>query len=168
MRFFSGFGFKNEQKLFDEFLVKNDFTVAGFSYGAIKAFEKVYNSSSRIDLLQLFSPAFFQDRDDRFKKMQITSFKKNNDKYMDNFYKNVTYPSTKLLEIYKKSPDIEDLKKLLYYCWDDKKLELLLKRGVKIEVYLGENDKIINTKQTLDFFKNFTTVYFLNKKGHIL
>ncbi len=168
MRFFSGFGFQNEQELFDNFLVKNDFTVAGFSYGAIKAFEESYNCFGRVDLLQLFSPAFFQDRDDRFKKLQITAFKKNSGKYMDNFYKNAIYPSTKLLQKYKKNPNIKDLEELLYYDWDDVKLEALLRRGVNIEVYLGKYDKITDTKKVLEFFRNFATIYFLNKGGHIL
>ena len=36
--YFSGFCFFEESKLFDEYLIKNDFTLNGFSYGAIKAF----------------------------------------------------------------------------------------------------------------------------------
>ncbi len=168
MRFFSGFGFRNEEDFFDEFLVNNDFSIAGFSYGAIKAFEAAYNSSFRVDLLQLFSPAFFQDKSSAFKKLQIMSFKKNNDKYMDNFYNNAIYPSTKLIKNYKKSSNIEDLKELLYYVWDKTKLRVLVKKGIKIEVYLGEYDKITDTKRVLEFFRDFATIYFLNKKGHTL
>ncbi len=168
MRFFSGFGFQNEEDFFDEFLVNNDFSIAGFSYGAIKAFETAYNSSFRVDLLQLFSPAFFQDKNSAFKKLQIMSFKKNNNKYMDNFYNNAIYPSTKLIKKYKKSSNIEDLKELLYYVWDKTKLKVLVKKGIKIEVYLGEYDKITDTKRVLEFFRDFATIYFLNKKGHTL
>ena len=69
--FFSGFCLENEEELFSEYATPNDFTISGFSYGAIKAFEEVLNSNERVDKLQLFSPAFFQTQDKkyvRFKK----------------------------------------------------------------------------------------------------
>jgi len=54
--FFSGFMFKNEKKCFKEFLKDSQFTVSGFSLGAILAFEYVLaNPNKRIDILQLFS-----------------------------------------------------------------------------------------------------------------
>ena len=66
-KYFSGFCFENESEIFDEYLEINDFTVSGFSYGAIKAFEEVLASNKRVDKLQLFSPAFFQSFDKKFK-----------------------------------------------------------------------------------------------------
>jgi len=87
---------------------------------------------------------------------------------MDNFYNNAIYPSTKLIKKYKKSSSIKDLKELLYYVWDKTKLKALVKKGIKIEVYLGEYDKITDTKHVLEFFRDFATIYFLNKKGHTL
>lgn len=60
MRYFSGFCFQNEEALFEPYLIKSDFTVAGFSYGAIKAMEYAFTCKTRIDTLQLFSPAFFK------------------------------------------------------------------------------------------------------------
>ena len=77
--FFSGFCFEDECELFDDYLIQNDFTVAGFSYGAIKAFKYVLNSSFRVDKLQLFSPAFFQNFDEKFKRTQLMYFKKDED-----------------------------------------------------------------------------------------
>ena len=73
--YFSGFCFFDEAELFDEYLIRNDFTVCGFSYGAIKAFEEVLSSQNRVDRLQLFSPAFFQNFDDKFKRTQLMYFK---------------------------------------------------------------------------------------------
>ncbi len=37
MIFYSGFSLTNDVHFFDKFLEKSDYTVAGFSYGAIKA-----------------------------------------------------------------------------------------------------------------------------------
>ena len=41
MIFKSGFSLKNEQTLFDEYINSSDYSVCGFSYGAIKAFKYV-------------------------------------------------------------------------------------------------------------------------------
>jgi len=71
MKFFSGFCFQNEKDIFKDYIEEGDFKVAGFSYGAIKAFEYVLNSKERIDKLQLFSPAFFQSKSEKFKKLQL-------------------------------------------------------------------------------------------------
>ena len=64
-KYFSGFCFADESELFSDYLENNEFTVCGFSYGAIKAFEEVLNSDLRVDKLQLFSPAFFQSYDEK-------------------------------------------------------------------------------------------------------
>ena len=95
--FFSGFCFKNESKLFDEYLERNDFTISGFSYGAIKAFEKAINCETRIDKLQLLSPAFFQNKDEKFKKMQLMFFKKDEEQYIKNFLENIKSPFYKII-----------------------------------------------------------------------
>jgi len=47
-------------------------------------------------------------------------------------------------------------------------LDILKQRGVKIEVYLGECDKITNSQANYDFFKKFATVYYIKNVGHIL
>lgn len=166
--YYSGFCLENESQLFDEYLEINDFTVSGFSYGAIKAFEDVLSSNQRIDKLQLFSPAFFQTQDKKYKRMQLMFFKKNADEYCKNFLENITYPNNIDVSKYFKIGSYEELDELLNYEWDNKKLERLIRKGTKIEVFLGEKDKIIDSKIANDFFKNYATVYYIKEKGHIL
>ncbi len=167
-KYFSGFCFENESKLFREYLVENDFTVSGFSYGAIKAFEEVLNSSARIDKLQLFSPAFFNDKDEKFKRMQLMFFKKDKKAYCKTFLENVLYLTDKDVDKYINLGTYEQLEELLYYKWSDEKTKKLLEKGTKIEVFLGEKDKIIDSKKAKEFFVNFATVYYIKNKGHIL
>ncbi|WP_418185565.1 pimelyl-ACP methyl ester esterase BioV [Aliarcobacter vitoriensis] len=166
--FFSGFCFENESELFKEYLVSNDFTVSGFSYGAIKAFEYVLNSKNRVDKLQLFSPAFFQTKDDKFKRMQLMFFKKDENSYINSFLGNVKSPIYKDIEKYFKKGSFEELETLLNYIWIEGDLEKLIKNGLKIEVFLGEKDLIIDSLVAKDFFKNYATVYYFKDKGHLL
>lgn len=166
--YYSGFCLEKEQELFSEYLIKNDFTVSGFSYGAIKAFEAVLQSSSRVDKLQLFSPAFFQTQDKKFKRMQLMFFKKDAQAYCDNFLKNIAYPEKKDTSKYFRLGTYEELEELLMYQWSEEKLQKLLDKGVQIEVYLGEKDKIIDSQKANEFFKDYATVYYIKEKGHIL
>lgn len=168
MRFFSGFCFQNEEALFEPYLIKSNFTVAGFSYGAIKAFEYTLTCKTRIDTLQLFSPAFFEDKDAKFKKLQTLSFAKNSDTYTQNFMQNCAYPSTFNLAPFFQKGSIEELSELLHYIWNKAHLQALKERGITIEVYVGEQDAIINALHAKDFFVDFATVYYLKKVGHIL
>ncbi len=62
MIYFSGFGMTGEQELFVDYLDDREFVVAGFSYGAIEAFEYCLSATTRINKLQLLSPAFFQKK----------------------------------------------------------------------------------------------------------
>ena len=166
--YFSGFCFLNESELFGEYRIENDFTISGFSYGAIKAFEEALNTSKRVDKLQLFSPAFFQNYDDKFKRTQLMYFKKDPNAYCENFLKNVKSPSSKDISKYFNLGNYEELKELLYYEWNEEKLQRLLEKGTKIEVYLGANDKIVQTKDIKEFFVNFASVYYIKEKGHLL
>jgi hypothetical protein len=168
--YFSGFCLENESELFSEYIVKNDYTISGFSYGAIKALEFALVSSNmdiRIDLLQLFSPSFFNDKDDKYKRMQLMYYKKNSQVYCDKFLNNSGF-SKKQSEKYFSKGNYEDLKELLNYKWEHDKLQILIENGIKIEVYLGENDKIIDSKKALEFFVNFTELYYIKNKEHIL
>lgn len=167
-RYFSGFCFKNESEIFDEYLEVNDFTVSGFSYGAIKAFEEVLNSNKRVDKLQLFSPAFFQSFDKKFKRTQAMYFKKDANSYCENFLQNVLYPSNLDISKYFKLGTIEELEELLHYQWNEEKLQQLVDRGTKIEVFIGGVDKIIDSEKVKNFFVNFATVYYIKEKGHLL
>ena len=168
MKFFSGFCLANEQELFTPYLNQSDFTVAGFSYGAIKAFEYAFTCNERVDTLQLFSPAFFGDKDAKFKKLQTLSFSKNSDLYTQNFMQSCVYPSTFDIQHFFKQGSLEELSELLNYTWDEERLQALKERGVNIEVYVGESDTIINSLHVKDFFVPFASVYYLKRVGHIL
>ena len=167
-KYFSGFCFENESELFEDYLIKNDFTVSGFSYGAIKAFEEVLNSEERVDRLQLLSPAFFQNFDEKFKRTQLMYFKKDSDSYIEIFSKNVIFPKNIDISKYFKIGTVEELEELLFYQWSEEKLQKVVDRGTKIEVYLGSEDKIIDALKTKEFFQKFATVYYIKDKGHLL
>jgi hypothetical protein len=167
-KYFSGFCFFEESELFQDYIIQNDFTVSGFSFGAIKAFEEVLTSNNRVDKLQLFSPAFFQTQNEKFKRTQIMYFKKDANAYCQTFLSNVLSPLDLDISKYFKLGSIEELQELLYYEWREEKLQNLIDKGVKIEVYLGGNDKIIDALKAQEFFKKFATVYYIKEKGHLL
>lgn len=169
MRYYSGFCLQNEQELFDKHIIKSDFCISGFSYGAIKAVEYALNSDERIDKLQLFSPAFFNDKDDKYKRMQLMFFTKDKTSYINNFLQNVKYPFYIDLDPYLKIGTNIELKELLYYQWDKQKIEKLITKGIQIEVYLGKEDKIINSSLARDFFKSCKCeVYYIKNSGHLI
>ena len=168
MKYFSGFCLENEAGLFESLLIQNDFSVAGFSYGAIKALEYALSCQKRIDTLQLISPAFFQDRESSFKKAQIRAFKQESVKYTQNFIQNITYNTNINLMPYLKYDTQDVLQELLYYVWEKEKLQILQKRGIQIEVYLGEKDNIINSLSVREFFGPFSTIYYFKNVGHLL
>ncbi|MBV5279575.1 MAG: pimelyl-ACP methyl ester esterase BioV [Campylobacteraceae bacterium] len=168
MRYFSGFCLKGEEELFSAYLNQSDFCVAGFSLGAIQAFEYALTCKERIDTLQLFSPAFFQDKDAKFKKLQTLSFAKNSDLYTQNFMQSITYPSKFEMQNYLQKGTLEELGMLLHYEWNKEKLQMLREKNITIEVYLGERDVIINALHVKDFFVPFSTVYYFKHVGHIL
>jgi hypothetical protein len=169
--YFSGFCLNNEKELFKNYLEENDFTVSGFSYGAIKALEYVLlqiKNNKRIDKLQLFSPAYFVNKDTKYKRMQIMFFKKDETQYINNFINNVIYPKDITLRKYLTNSTYEQLDELLNYKWQKEDLQFLISRNVKIEVYLGAKDKIIDSNIAKDFFKEFSEVYYIKSCGHIL
>ena len=168
MRYFNGFSLKNEEILFKDYLIDNDFTVAGFSYGAIKAFEEVYNSTIRVDRLILLSPAFFQNHKKSFIRTQLRYFKSNRDSYLKEFLKNIAYPSAIDLTQYLSNGTIDELEDLLLYRWSEERLLELIQRGVTLEVFIGGMDKIIDSEMVFNFFSKITTTYLLKDKGHIL
>jgi surfactin synthase thioesterase subunit len=169
--YFSGFCLKNDKELFQDYIEFGDFNIAGFSYGAIKAFEYALNevqNNKRVQKLQLFSPAFFQDQSKKYKRLQLMFYKKDEQTYINNFIQNIAKPSDINLEHYLISGTYEQLDTLLNYEWKKEDFELLLNKGVKIEIYLGSEDKIINSNNALEFFKEFAEVYFIKNVGHIL
>ena len=168
MRYFSGFCLSNEEELFNFWLEKSDFAVAGFSYGAIKAFEYALNSKERIDRLILLSPAFFNDKDEKFKRLQLLYFDKDKKSYINNFLKNITLGANVDIKNYFKEGSKEELKELLYYKWNRDKLKELKNKDITLEVVLGGQDKIINTKAAKDFFEDFGVIYYIKEANHLL
>lgn len=169
MIYFSGFSLANESNLFDQWLEKTDFCVAGFSFGGQKAIEYALCSPQRIDKIQLFSPAFFNDKDEKFKRMQLMFFQKDPVVYTKNFLENVAYPKEDLdLSSYVVDGSFDELKQLLTYHWDEQNLQTLIDKNIKIEIFLGGADKIIDSMAAREFFGKFGEVYFIKKAGHSL
>jgi pimeloyl-ACP methyl ester carboxylesterase len=168
MKYFNGFSLQNEKELFAPYLVDSDYCVAGFSYGAQQAFEYVYNTKERIDSLILLSPAFFQTQKPSFIRTQLRYFEAGKEEYVKQFLANVTHPSSLDLSNYLKVGTKEELEALLSYTWDNKKIQEVLDRGTTIEVFFGQDDKIIDAQQAFDFFAPLTTTYFIKRVGHVL
>jgi hypothetical protein len=170
MKFYSGFSLKNESHFFKDFIKESQYNVSGFSYGAIKAFSYVkeqLDASKRVDTLQLFSPAFFQTKGDRFKKLQLLAHDKNQKEYVREFLNACFYPySTKVVEC--KETTSNELDELLNYQWQMQELKDISKKGVKIEVYLGGEDKIIDVKGAREFFLKVATLTYIKDGNHFL
>ena len=168
MRYFNGFSLCNEEKFFKEQLIKSEYSVAGFSYGAQKAFEYVYNTTERVDRLVLISPAFFQNHKKSFIKTQLRYFKADKEAYRKEFLKNVAYPSSIDLSSYVCDGSYEELESLLGYVWEKEKVLELLARGVTIEVFMGDKDKIVDIDKSYNFFADLVPVYLFKGRGHLL
>lgn len=168
MKYFHGFSLQNEEEIFVSYLINSNYCVAGFSYGAQQAFEYVYHTKERIDRLILLSPAFFQTQKPSFTRTQLRYFDAGKEAYIKQFLANVTYPSKVDLSSYLEVGTKEALEALLTYEWDQMKIQEVLDRGITIEVFLGESDKIINTKEALTFFSASCTTYSMKDMGHIL
>lgn len=167
MRFFSGFALRNEEHFFEGLLNRSDYTVAGFSYGAIKAARYAALSNDRIDTLQLFSPAFFQTKKESFRRLQMGGYLKAPDEYLRLFLENCFAPcSVETTEFGDHSA--EELHELLYYVWESELTEMLRGKGVRIEVYLGLEDRIIDVDGAREFFIPYATVTSMQKRNHFL
>jgi hypothetical protein len=167
MKFFSGFTLRNESHLFRDWLRPGDYTAAGFSYGAIKAAAYALDTSERIDTLQLFSPAFFQNRPDRFKRLQTLAFSKDPEGYRTQFLANCFKP-LEVQPVERTEGSVEELEELLYYVWEPETLRAIAERGTRIEVYLGEADGIIDAAEAREFFTPFATVTLIKHANHFL
>ncbi len=170
MKFYSGFSLQNEECLFEPYLREGDYTISGFSYGAIKALNAVVQalkSKKRVDTLQLFSPAFFQTKDEKFMRLQLRSYKKSSLVYLQQFLK-ACFAPYKSKVVQTKETSIDELEELLMFVWDEETLEKLIKAGVKIEVYLGGRDAIIDVHNAREFFLKQTTVTYIKEANHFL
>lgn len=171
MQFFSGFSLKNEEYLFTPYIKRSDFSVCGFSYGAIKALEYVLEAlekKKRVDTLQLFSPAFFQTKDAKFKRLQLMAYRKNKAIYLENFIGSCFAPYERKIVEFNRDDTIDDLQKLLEYEWSLEDLQKIADAGVVIEVYLGFEDKIIDVEGAYSFFKQVANVTLIKEANHFL
>jgi hypothetical protein len=168
MKYFNGFLLKGEEVFFKKQLLENNYTVAGFSYGATKALEYVYNSTERIDRLILLSPAFFQNHKKSFVRTQLHYYKADEKAYTKQFLANVVYPSSIRLDECLSEGKAEELEELLTYVWNKEKILELVKRGVIIEVFIGAEDKIVNAETSFEFFSELVLCYFVKGVGHLL
>lgn len=168
MKYFNGFSLHEEEKFFNGILVDTDVCVTGFSYGAQKALEYALVSKERIDRLILISPAFFQTQKPSFIKVQLRYFEMDKKGYIDQFLQNVAYPGRVDLHPYLRPGTKEELKTLLTYEWDKRKIQSLLDRGITIEVFLGDKDKIIDANAVFAFFSTLVTTYLIKDVGHLL
>jgi len=170
MKFYSGFSLKNEEYFFKEFMNESEYTISGFSYGAIKAFEEVkkeLENGRRVDTLQLFSPAFFQSKSEKFKRLQTLSYGKNKDLYIKMFLKSCFSPH-ELKKVEQVATSLEELNELLEYTWSPSDLLLLQNKGVKIEVYLGSEDAVVDAPKAKEFFVLYSTVTYIKNANHFL
>jgi len=168
MKYFNGFSLKAEEEFFSNYLIDSDYAIAGFSHGSQRALEYAYNSQERIDRLTLISPAFFQNHKKSFVKTQLRYFKSDKKAYQKEFLKNVVYPSTISLDKHIVEGTYEELDDLLSYVWQEEKIKALIKKGIKIEVFMGDSDKIVDAEKSFEFFSKLVPVYLLKGKGHLL
>ena len=159
MKYFSGFCLCNEKELFKEYLEDDEFVVAGFSKGAQDALEYVLNTDKRIDKLQLLSPAFF-DYPQKIIQMNLKAFEKNKSAYIKNFLTKAGF----YYEKYICECSRDELYRLFTFNWE--KIKKI--KDIKIEIFLGEYDKILALKKAYDFFKSYGDVYFIKKANHFL
>ena len=170
MKFYSGFSFSGEEELFSSLIKESEYTVCGFSYGAIKAFgyvQECLKNTKRVDTLQLFSPAFFQTKSEKFKRLQTLSYSKSKEKYLSQFRESCFSPY-KVHKLNYTQTALEDLEELLQYKWNLNALRELESKGVIIEVYLGGEDAIIDVLAAQEFFLQVATVTYVKSANHCL
>lgn len=170
MKFFSGFSLQNESYLFEKYIHKSEFTVVGFSYGAIKALEYVKEQlacGNRVDTLQLLSPAFFQTKDEKFKRLQLMAYRKNEEVYLRQFINSCFYPhGAKIVQ--HSTTVLDELDELLHYEWDSDAIQEILDKGIVLEVYLGTQDAIIDAQGAREFFVDLASVTYIKNANHFL
>jgi hypothetical protein len=148
----------------------SDFCVTGFSFGAIKALEytkQQLQNAKRVHRLQLFTPAFFQTKSTKFKKLQLMGYKKNKNSYMDNFLSMCFEPYDKK-ELEQYDTCYEELDELLSYQWQKQDFSYLDSKSLHVEVYLGGEDKIIDTLGAKEFFLDVASVTYIKDANHFL
>jgi hypothetical protein len=170
MNFYSGFSLQDDKLFFNHLIDESEYNVSGFSYGAILAFKEVQKrlfEGKRVDRLQLFSPAFFQNKTTKFKKLQTLGYIKSKEIYLKSFIKQCFMPY-EIKSISLKDSTLQELEELLYYRWDREELLRFREKGIKVEVYLAEKDNIIDTEDARKFFLESSTVTYVKNANHFL
>ncbi len=150
MRYFNGFGCQNESELFSFWLDNSMFNVSGFSMGAIDAVEYCLHTNKRVDKLFLFSPAYFCNISDDVKKREISVFDCEPELWFRLFYS-----KAKIDKRYqdKQNATRQNLEKLLYYQWKKETIQKLIDKKIKIDIFFGSKDNIIDIASAIIFFK---------------
>jgi len=168
MRFHSGFSLRNDEHFFADFLKKSDYALAGFSYGAIKAVLYAANAADRIDTLQLLSPAFFQTKKESFRRLQMAGYLKDPIAYTEKFIESCFAPCpVGEVELASDASD-NQLRELLYFEWTDELMCRIKEKGIRIEVYLGLEDRVIDVAGAREFFLPYATVTSIKGTNHFL
>lgn len=167
MQFFSGYSLREEVAFFDPFLKHTSYNVAGFSYGAIRALQFTLEATTRIETLQLFSPAYFCHRSESFKRQQLRGYRVDPSGYLSRFIEHCFAPYM-AQEVVITNDGPEALETLLYFDWPPAALQAVRERGVAIEVYLGGRDAIVDAEAARAFFTAFATVHYLKNANHFL
>ena len=165
--YYNGFALREEAHFFDAYLAEGPYVRSGFSYGAIKAFNATLKSEKRTDTLQLMSPAFFQSKSEKFKRLQRMGYQKNSATYIANFTENCFLPHD-MQDVHFAEHCYDELDELLSYEWKSDELRAVVARGTKIEVYLGSEDRITDVEAAYAFFVPFATVYLIKGANHFL
>lgn len=190
--YFSGFGFAHESALFvapfcavRDCLDVREFDVVGFSYGAQKAVRYALDSPRPIRRLCLISPAFFHGMPTKRKEAELRLFAANPVRYLQTFLQQVLSGATDASEAQKElvlpyfclsqhesictKELADDLRTLLFYTFCADELTQIRERGIAIEVFLGERDRIIAAKEARDFFAPLATrLFWVRDAGHLL
>lgn len=166
--FYSGFSLLDESSFFESYLEKSEYTVAGFSYGAIKAALHASEATKRIDTLQLFSPAFFQTKKESFKRLQMGAFLKSKEEYLEIFLLTCFAPhKAQEVELDEDASEAQ-LRELLYFEWTQELMDSIISKGIRVEVYLGLEDAVIDVQGAREFFLPFSTVTSIRTGNHFL
>jgi hypothetical protein len=166
LQFFSGFCLNGEERLFDEFLPGHGSFVAGFSYGAIAALKHALAHENTKRLL-LLSPAYYTHKDEEFRRAQLDAFDTDTALYRLKLLKKSGL-SLEEGDRYGVDGSKEQLEELLYFDWASAGLDTLVERGVKIEVFIGAADRVVEPVPSAEFFKKFGALYYLENKNHVL
>jgi pimeloyl-ACP methyl ester carboxylesterase len=168
MIFHSGFSLRNDHIFFEGLLKESAYCVAGFSYGAIHAALFAAENDERIDTLQLFSPAFFQTKKESFRRLQMGGYLKDSVAYTEKFIESCFAPCPiKTVELDRDASE-EQLHELLYFEWTPDLMKEIRAKGIRIEVYLGLEDRVIDVAGAREFFIPYATVTSIRGANHFL